>query len=84
MIVSQEVLVGDALGGLRVVLDSFRVGTYLALWERYFYLHDRASFAGSSRLPSSKATALANGIYSLKEMVRSPYQRYVCGPKSAS
>ena len=84
MLVSQEVLVAEVLGALRLGLDTFRVGTYLALWELYPYLHDRASFTGSSRPPSSKAPALANGIYSLKEVVCTPYQRYMCGPKSAA
>src|SRR5215203_2746718 len=39
MIVGQEVLVAEILGGLSVVSDHFRVGTNLTLWESHTYLH---------------------------------------------
>ncbi len=39
MIVGQEVLVPEVLGGSSVVSDYLRVGTYLALRKGHPYLH---------------------------------------------
>jgi hypothetical protein len=50
MIVGQEVLVAEVLGGLSVVSDGFRVGTYLTLWESHTYLHTQPPFSNSSRI----------------------------------
>jgi hypothetical protein len=44
VIVGQEVLVAEVLGGLSVVSDGFRVGTYLTLWESHAYLHTQPPF----------------------------------------
>ena len=55
VIVGQEVLISEVLGGLSVVSDGCRVGPY-----------------------SRTSMTL------LKEMDCSPYQRNLCGPKSAS
>jgi hypothetical protein len=44
MIVGQEVLVAEILGGLSIVLDHLRVGTYLTLWESHAYLHAQPPF----------------------------------------
>jgi hypothetical protein len=40
VIVGQEVLVAEVLRGLRVGLYCFRVGTFLAVWKRYPYVHN--------------------------------------------
>src|SRR5215203_1420712 len=50
MIVGQEVLVAEFLGGLSVVSDHFRVGTYLRLWESHAYLHTQPPFRNTSRI----------------------------------
>jgi hypothetical protein len=44
MIVGQEVLVAEILGGLSVVTDHFWVGSYLTLWESHAYLHTQPPF----------------------------------------
>src|ERR687897_1022969 len=44
VIVGQEVLVAEVLGGLSVVSDGFRVGTYLTLRESHTYLHTQPPF----------------------------------------
>src|SRR5215211_2364333 len=44
MIVGEEVLVAEVLGGLSVVSDGFRIGTYLTLWESNAYLHTQPPF----------------------------------------
>jgi hypothetical protein len=44
VIVGQEVLVAEVLRGLRVGLYCFRVGTFLAVWKRYPYVHNRLPF----------------------------------------
>src|SRR5215208_7453183 len=44
VIVGQEVLVAEILGGLSVVSDHFRVGTNLTLWESHTYLHTQPPF----------------------------------------
>src|SRR5215204_1994442 len=41
VIVGQEVLVAEVLGGSSVASDHIRVGAYLALWESDAYLHAR-------------------------------------------
>src|SRR5215217_5326317 len=41
VIVGQEVLEAEVLGGSSVVSDHIRVGAYLALWESDAYLHAR-------------------------------------------
>src|SRR5215204_6501903 len=50
MIVGKEVLVAEILGGLSVVSDHFRVGTYLRLWESHAYLHAQPPFRNTSRI----------------------------------
>jgi hypothetical protein len=52
MIVGQEVFVAEVLGGLSVVSDDFRVGTYLRLWESHTYLHTQPPFRNTSRIQS--------------------------------
>src|SRR5215218_8916258 len=44
VVVGQEVLIAEILGGLSVVSDHFRVGTYLTLRESYTYLHTQPPF----------------------------------------
>src|SRR5215207_8379261 len=44
MVVGQEVLVAEVLGGLNVVSDGIRVGTYLSLRESHTYLHTQPPF----------------------------------------
>src|SRR5215204_819766 len=50
MIVGEEVLVAEILGGLSVVSDYFRVGAYLTLWESHAYLHIQPPFRNTSRI----------------------------------
>jgi hypothetical protein len=50
VIVGQEVIVAEILGGLSVVSDHFRVGAYLTLWESHAYLHAQPPFRNSSRI----------------------------------
>src|SRR5215208_581827 len=50
MIVGEEVLVAEILGGLSVVSDYFRVGAYLRLWESHTYLHTQPPFRNPSRI----------------------------------
>jgi hypothetical protein len=50
VIVGQEVFVAEILGGLSVVSDGFRVGTYLRLWESHAYLHTQPPFRNTSRV----------------------------------
>jgi hypothetical protein len=54
MIVGEEVLVAEILGGLSVVSDHFRVGTYLTLWESHAYLHTQPLFRNSSRIHTNE------------------------------
>jgi hypothetical protein len=50
MIVGQEVLVTEILGGLGVVSDGFRVGAYLSLRESHAYLHTQPPLRNTSRI----------------------------------
>jgi hypothetical protein len=50
MIVGQEVLVAEVLGGLSVVSDHFRVGAYLVLRESHAYLHTQPPLRDTSRI----------------------------------
>jgi hypothetical protein len=50
MIVGEEVFVAEILGGLSVVSDGFRVGTYLSLRESHTYLHTQPPFRITSRI----------------------------------
>src|SRR5215208_4931952 len=50
VIVGEEVFVAEILGGLSVVSDGFRVGTYLRLWESHTYLHTQPPFRNTSRI----------------------------------
>ena len=52
MIVGQEVIVAEILGGLSVVSDHCRVGTYLSLRESHAYLHTQPPSRYSSRIHS--------------------------------
>ncbi len=59
MVVGQKVLVAESLGGLSVVSDSFRVGTYLGLRKGYPYLHAQTPFTSCSKPRLSKVTTLS-------------------------
>src|SRR5215212_7769193 len=50
VIVGQEVLVAQILGGLSVLSDYFRIGAYLTLWESDAYLHTGPPFRDTSRI----------------------------------
>src|SRR5829696_3820459 len=54
VIVGQEVLVAEILGGLSVVSDYFRVGTNLTLWESHTYLHTQPPFRNTSRIHTNE------------------------------
>jgi len=57
VIVGQEVLVAEVLGGLSVVSDGFRVGTYLRLGESHTYLHTQPPSRDSSRIHPQKSNS---------------------------
>jgi hypothetical protein len=57
VVVGQEVLVAEILGGLSVVSDHFRVGTYLSLWESLAYLHTQPPFRNSSRIHPQRSAS---------------------------
>src|SRR5687767_8345643 len=57
MIVGQEVFVAEILGGLSVVSDHCRVGTYLTLWESHAYLHTKPPFRNSSRIHPQRSNS---------------------------
>src|SRR5215217_4045453 len=54
VVVGQEVLVAEILGGLNVVSDHFRVGTYLTLRESHAYPHTKPPFRNSSRIHTNE------------------------------
>jgi hypothetical protein len=57
MIVGQEVLVAEVLGGLSVVSDHFRVGTYLSLGESHAYLHAQPPSKDYSRIHPQRSNS---------------------------
>src|SRR5215207_6219541 len=54
VIVGEEVFVAEFLGGLNVVSDGFRVGTYLSLRESHTYLHTQPPSSNSSRIHTNE------------------------------
>src|SRR5688500_18426748 len=70
MIVGQEVLVAEILGGLSVVSDCFRVGTYLRLWESHAYLHAQPPFRNSSRIHRQRSNSPSTSQLDANEPLR--------------
>src|SRR5215211_3402531 len=70
MIVGQEVLVAEILGGLSVVSDHFRVGTYLSLRESHTYLHTQPPSRNSSRIHPQTSNSPSTSHLDANELLR--------------